>query len=66
MENALMSKFFARSATVFTAILISLFLLSCASSKKKEAPKQTTGQVEKLEQNSEYSAVDSTWNEFYQ
>ena len=62
-----MCKFFVRILSVAT-VLIALALTSCTSTKKAEAPKQkqTTEQVEKLEQNSEYSAVDSEWNEFYQ
>lgn len=63
-----MSQFFVRIASAATVIMMAFTLAACTSTKKTEAPKQkqATEQVEKLEQNSEYSAVDSEWNEFYE
>jgi hypothetical protein len=63
-----MSHFFVRLASAVTVVLMAFTMTACTSTKTKEAPKQkqATEQVEKLEQNSEYSAVDSEWNEFYQ
>lgn len=38
---------------------------SCTSTRKTQ-PNQVTEKVEKLQNNTEYSAVESEWNELYQ